>query len=690
MPKIQEEHPVPMDSIGDPKRARIRARNGEQTQTIDLGLLFPSDVTESGSFDLTRVKYASFGKLLQALSVPTLLVDKLHRIEFVNEAFAGISKDVAAAVGQRVAAVFSDPADARAMDRMIEQVFRQRRPEVREKTLRIYGKRMWARVHLRTIRLAQERLVLLQLENLTAQKQLLAVEKYRKLVKIFPVGMVEFAPPKPLDRSLPEEMLLAAVMRSKVVDGNAEFADFYRVKHVRDLLGMEFSKLFPCFGKAKGLCLNWIREGFAGHTFETKERRRSGQLCYYENTFIGNIGNETVLSFWWLKRDISEKKRSEEEMLKKDKLDSLGILAGGIAHDFNNLLTALLGNLSLLDMSPHLGDKESERVDAAMRACSRAQQLTLQLLTFSKGGAPIKKTACIGDLLRDSVEFSLRGSKVRSEYSIPNNIWNLDVDEGQIHQVINNLVINAIQAMPSGGVVRVQATNVKVSSGSGTPLPVGRYVRISISDSGVGIPEQNLKKVFDPYFTTKEHGSGLGLATSYSVIRKHGGLMTVRSKVGEGSTFSLYLPASEATVDCETRRKRSPEPASARVLLMDDDVIIREMSCEMLTVLGYDVVVCQDGEEAVAAYAKARETGKPFDVVIMDLTVPGGMGGTEALKKLSAIDPKVKAVVSSGYSNDPVMADFTRYGFTAVLPKPYGAEDLGSLLDAILSKNGKP
>jgi nitrogen-specific signal transduction histidine kinase/CheY-like chemotaxis protein len=411
---------------------------------------------------------------------------------------------------------------------------------------------------------------------------------------------------------------------------------------------------------------------------------------YFENTFIGNVNSEKLHGFWWLKRDISEKKRGEEEMLKWHKLESLGILAGGIAHDFNNLLTAMLGNLSLLDRSPHLKDKEAERVDEALKACSRAQHLTRQLLTFSKGGSPIKKTASIEELLKDSVQFSLRGSKVRCEYAIPRNIWPIDVDEGQIHQVIDNLVINAVQAMPAGGVIHVQATNVTVSGGPGIPLPSGRYVRISIRDTGVGIPEEIRKKIFDPYFTTKQQGSGLGLAISYSVIRKHGGLITMRSKVGQGSTFSLYLPASEGMVDSKTGRKRTCDPRTARILLMDDDEIIRDMACEMLTELGYEVAVCRDGEEAVAAYGKAHGSETPFDVVIMDLTVPGGMGGTEAMRKMLTIDPNVKAVVSSGYSIDPVMADFTRYGFVAVLPKPYGAEDVGALLHAILSPNGKP
>ncbi len=669
---------------------RFWVSDGDLTQTIDLGSLFTSDVTTSGSFDLSKVKYASFGKLLQALSVPTLLIDRSHRIVFANHAFFEISSDSSAAVGQPLVSLFSDRADAATIDQLVGRALQRRKPEVKEKTLLINRRRIWARIHLRTIRLAQDRLVLLQLENLTAQKQLLTVEKYRRLVNIFPIGMVELAARKPLVCSLPVETLLSEIICSRVVDGNEEFAGFYRLKRVRDLHGFEFSKIFPCVGKAKELCTDWIKAGFAPRSFETKERSGSGQLQYFENTFIGNVSKEQLLSFWWLKRDISEKKRDEEERLKGHKLESLGILAGGIAHDFNNLLTAMLGNLSLLARSPRLGNKEVERVDAALKACSRAQQLTLQLLTFSKGGTPIKKTASIGDLLKDAVEFTLRGSKVRSEYAIPRNIWNLDVDEGQIHQVINNLVINAVQAMPDGGVIRVGASNVRVSHGPGNPLPSGRYVRISIRDNGVGIPEENLKKIFDPYFTTKQQGSGLGLATSYSVIRKHGGLMTVRSKVGRGSTFSLYLPASEGTVDSMTTTKRTCVAGTARILLMDDDEIIRDMANEMLTELGYEVAVCRDGAEAVAAYENAHGSRTPFDVVIMDLTVPGGMGGTVALQKMLMIDPKVKAVVSSGYSNDPVMGDFSQYGFVAVLPKPYGAEDVGSLLETILNENGKP
>ena len=381
--------------------------------------------------------------------------------------------------------------------------------------------------------------------------------------------------------------------------------------------------------------------------------------------------------------DITERKLAENELQRMQKLESLGLLAGGIAHDFNNLLTGILGNVTLARMDPHLAPDTTEILHEAERASIRASQLTQQLLTFSKGGAPIKKTANVGDLARDTVRFTLRGSNVRPQFTVPDNLWSADIDEGQISQVFNNITINADQAMPRGGVLTIRAENMRIEPRS-LPLRPGPYVKISFQDQGIGIPEQHLPSVFDPYFTTKQKGSGLGLATSYSIIRQHGGLITVESKVNVGSAFHIYLPASEASI-LEERVKDNSTPAGhGRVLVMDDEETIRQVADRLLRYLGYDVSSAVDGNEAIEQYQQAMDEGRPFDVVIIDLTIPGGMGGKEAIQKLREIDPDVRAIVSSGYSSDPIMANYLDFGFRAVVTKPYDLSELGRTVQATM------
>lgn len=659
----------------------------DKTQTIDLDSLFASDVTESGSFDLRQVKFASFGRLLESLSVPTLLIGPSLRIEFVNAAFSRITGREFQVVGRTFSELLSDPQEAESARLLVKRVFEQRSPEVREQTLQINRTRIWTRVHFRTIRLGRERLVLVQIENLTAQKQLLSIQKYRKLVHIFPIGIVELAVYEPLSLSMPVSTLLNAILEAKVLDGNNEFANMYNRQRIRNLRGVKLRQLFPIEARSRALLEDWIRSQLPIRSFETRERSGPGDVKYFENTLIGNVSDMRILGLWWLRRDVSEKKRNEEEVAKAQKLESLGILAGGIAHDFNNLLTGIMGNMSLLQRSPNLSETDTKRLDAAIKASSRAQELTMQLLTFSQGGSPIKKTGSIGDLLRDSVEFTLRGSSVRCECSIPDNLWPIDMDEGQIHQVINNLVINAVQAMPQGGVLKVGAMNLVVGDEPRLPLPHGNYVRIWVQDFGLGIQPEHVEKVFDPYFTTKEKGTGLGLATSYSVIRRHGGLMTVKSEIGVGSTFYFFLPASTDKPAPKVARSTEALAGSGRILVMDDDEMIRDMAGEMLTSLGYEATLARDGNEAVQVYAEALRAGKPFDVVIMDLTIPGGTGGQEAIQQLLRIDPKVRAVASSGYSNCSVMSEFKEYGFTDVLPKPYDVGDVSKVLKRLLERN---
>ena len=384
--------------------------------------------------------------------------------------------------------------------------------------------------------------------------------------------------------------------------------------------------------------------------------------------------------------DMTESRRMIEENLKAQKIKSVGILAGGIAHDFNNILTAILGNISLAKFYTD-PEKISERLKESERAAILAKDLTHQLLTFSRGGAPIKKTAAIGDLLNQMVIFALRGSDVKCEFSIPDGLWTVEVDAGQINQVINNLVINADQSMPEGGIISVKAENMIVRKADALPLKDGEYVKITIQDQGIGIPKEHLQRIFDPYFTTKQKGSGLGLATSYSIIKNHDGCIAVESEVGVGTTFCCYLPASseKAPVE-EEKREDKPIMGKGRILVMDDEEAIRELAGEMLNGIGYEATTATDGAEAIRLYEEAKSSERSYDAVIMDLTIPGGMGAEKAIQGLMEIDPEVRAIASSGYSNDPVMANFRQYGFRSAIAKPYKINALSEVLHNVINR----
>lgn len=396
--------------------------------------------------------------------------------------------------------------------------------------------------------------------------------------------------------------------------------------------------------------------------------------------------NSRIIGVVLVFRDYTEKRMMEEELLKAKKLESISLLAGGIAHDFNNLLTAILGNISLAKMMhTNPGDRIFERLIEAEKASLRAQNLTQQLLTFSRGGAPVLKKSPVQELLKESAMFALTGSDVRCEFYISDDIWQAEIDEGQISQVIHNMIINADQAMPDGGLIKVRAENAILEPGNPLPLKPGEYIKISIEDQGIGIPTEHLQKIFDPYFTTKHKGNGLGLATSYSIIKNHKGLISVKSRLGIGTTFSIYLPASTNRPEKNSQRSEGkPIAGKGNILVMDDEMMIRELALEMLRVIGYGTAVAEDGAEAVRLFKEARETGSSFDAVIMDLTVPGGMGGKEAVQKLIEIDSKAKVIASSGYSNDPVMSEYKKYGFVDVIAKPYRIKELSEVLHRCL------
>ena len=385
--------------------------------------------------------------------------------------------------------------------------------------------------------------------------------------------------------------------------------------------------------------------------------------------------------------DITERKRMAEEIRRAHNLESLGLLAGGIAHDFNNVLTGVTGNLTLLQ---HFLDRDSEEYEIASEAklaADRTRDLTQQLMTFARGGFPVKETASIEELLRETTGLSLRGSNSKPEYHFADDLSPLDVDTGQIGQVIQNLVLNADQAMPDGGLLRISAENIELTGDDLLPLAPGPYVKISVEDQGNGIPKEMLTQVFDPYFSTKETGHGLGLSIAYSIIQRHDGHITVTSEQGMGTTFEFYLPASQKSPVTAPRKGQEKKLArgAGKILLMDDEETIHRVISRTLNKLGYDVKSVYTGEEALGEYKTALKTEEPFAAVIMDLTIPGGLGGREAIGKLHEIDPRARVIVSSGYANDPVMADFASYGFAGKVSKPVDIEDLAGTVKKVLA-----
>ena len=397
------------------------------------------------------------------------------------------------------------------------------------------------------------------------------------------------------------------------------------------------------------------------------------------------LASGTIVGVVLVFRDVTEQKKREEELLKIKKLESVGVLAGGIAHDFNNILTAILGNISLADLYIEKEHKAHRLLKEAEKASIRAKDLTQQLLTFSKGGDPVKETASIKEVIIDSADFVLHGGNVSCRYAIGDDLWLVDIDKGQISQVIQNIVINARHAMPEGGSITISCENIPdIAKESALSLPHGRYIKITIADTGTGIPEKYLDKIFDPYFTTKHEGSGLGLAITHSIIAKHEGHIAVRSKSGEGTTFTIYLPASAKQISRDVKVQAPGKAVRAVVLVMDDEEMILDLAKGMLTHFGHEVLQAKDGKEAIAIFREHCHSDYPVDVVIMDLTIPGGMGGEEAVKEILKIDPNARAIVSSGYANDPVMANYRQYGFKAAIGKPFEMARLRETIDAVL------
>jgi signal transduction histidine kinase/CheY-like chemotaxis protein len=384
-------------------------------------------------------------------------------------------------------------------------------------------------------------------------------------------------------------------------------------------------------------------------------------------------------------RDVTQQERLEAELARASRLESIGVLAGGIAHDFNNILTSIVSNVALARQRLPIEHPVQSRLAAAERASGRCADITTQLLTFARGGEPSRAVVSIEALLRESFAFALQGSSVRAEFRLPTDLHAIEADSGQIGQVIHNLALNAVQAMPEGGRVRIVAENVALDDPAWLPVRPGRYVRVAVEDEGSGIPAEVLPRVFDPFFTTKPRGSGLGLATSYSIVTRHGGHLGVESPPGRGATFHVLLPAASApAAPGATVEAPALSRGKGRILVMDDDPVILELAGECLRELGYEADLVEEGAAAIARYEAALAEGTPYDLVVMDLTVPGGIGGKEAVARLRARHPDVRAVVTSGYSHDPVMARPAEFGFTSALWKPYSLKELNRVVGAAL------
>jgi two-component system, cell cycle sensor histidine kinase and response regulator CckA len=415
---------------------------------------------------------------------------------------------------------------------------------------------------------------------------------------------------------------------------------------------------------------------------------KTGRKILIEDNATPIKENNVVLGMVLVFRDITEKKYLEEELLKSKKLESLGVLAGGIAHDFNNILTGILGSLSLSKLLSNSNEKLNKLLEKAEIAVGKAKDLTQQLLVFSKGGSPVKETATILDLIKDSAEFVLHGSNIKLDIEADNDLKNVSIDKNQISYVIQNVIKNSKEALPNGGIIYIECQNVILKESNSYNLKEGSYIEVKIKDEGLGIPSENIGKVFDPYYSTKKKGSGLGLATAYSVIRKHSGYIDINSKEMIGTEIRFFLPTIEDKILKKIMQNdQTIAKGTGAVLLMDDDLMICEVTGNILNMLGYKTFIANHGERALEIYKENFESGKKIDLVILDLTIQGGMGGKETMENLLSYDPNVKAIVSSGYSDDPIMSNFERYGFKGFIAKPYQINDLSQKLKEVIEGN---
>ena len=431
-----------------------------------------------------------------------------------------------------------------------------------------------------------------------------------------------------------------------------------------------------------------IKTGKTQLPYELELIHKNGHKVYVEVREAPIVKNGKTVAIVGALADITERKNMINELHKMQKLQSIGTLAGGIAHDFNNILTVILGNITIAKIKLEKDHSSIKFLEKSEEAMDRATRLTRQLLTFSKGGEPVLENISISKLIKDIVIFDLTGSNVKPVFKFSKDLWSANVDKGQIQQVFSNITINANQAMPDGGRLYIVLENADVGKENILGINSGRYIKATVRDEGIGIDEKHIAEVFDPYFTTKQFGSGLGLATTYSIINKHSGCISVDSQISKGSTFTIYLPATSESQKSQNSKPLAIESTkikeSARILVMDDKEMILDLVTAILEGSGYSVVTVLDGSQAIEKYKESLDKGEPFDAVIMDFTIPGGLGGKDTVKEIMKIDPKAKCIVSSGYTNDAVMANYSEYGFKGIISKPFTPDKVNEELMRVL------
>ena len=421
--------------------------------------------------------------------------------------------------------------------------------------------------------------------------------------------------------------------------------------------------------------------------YECVMKRKNGETFTAEH-YLAPLLDAGGRRTGWINiiRDITKRKINEQRRLNYEKIESLGLLAGGIAHDLNNIMTSVVGYIDLVRQALDGRSEEKEMLTNALQACSAAHKLTYRLMTFAKGGAPVKKLQNAASIIEETAGFALSGSNVKCRLETSDDLYPVEIDTGQINQALINIVMNAAQAMPDGGIMDIKAVNVALKDNSLPQLDPGKYIKISVRDYGMGIPAAHIPKIFDPFFTTKGNGRGLGLSIASSIIRKHNGNITLESNEGKGTAFHVYLPAAQTPLVKQREAGRSEELicGSGMIILMDDDLQVLEVTDRMLSRLGYRVITAKDGGEALALYKKLVSEGERISAVILDLTVKGGMGGKECIKHLLELTPDVKALISSGYSEDPVMSDYKSHGFREVIKKPFSIVELSEALSRVI------
>lgn len=663
--------------------------------------------TESGSFDLRGFQLSSVGRLLDALPLIALLVSSDHKIAFANDLSARLAGENRLVVGSHFSSLFPRIPEAARAEELLKTVFKGRKLRMGEGAVELGAMRLWARMNFRPIRIASTRFVLVLVEDLSLEKKhLLLIERHKELIAQAKDSFEKELRQRTNElrhayERLEQEMAERANVQQSLhlsEEGFRSIVDRTRdgilVVDLADIVLYANQAAARMFGRKLD---SLLEERFAiplspGQAIELEIMRHNGEDGVAEARVERTEWNGKP-AYLVVIRDITDMKLSEKQLMRAQKLESLELIAGGVAHDFNNLLTANVANISLAKMRATPGTPIYEALTKAEKAASKARDLTQQLLTFTKGRVPVKRPTLLPPLIKECLSLAMGGSNVKCELRIPKDLWPVEAEPSQVAMLFQNLMINACQAMPDGGDIIIEGENVMAGHPTGAKqlAPTqSRFARISFQDTGTGIAPDHLAKIFEPYFTTKPKGSGLGLATAHSVVQNHGGRIEVKSVAGKGTCFYVYLPATEKDSDVSDRASEPlPIAGTGRILIMDDEEDIREAAASVLELLGYHVECTPNGLETLEKYKAASAAGNRFDAVIVDLTIPGGMGGTVVAEKLLQIDRDAKIILSTGHGSDPIVANYRQYGFKGFVRKPYTAVEIGLAVHNVLADGVK-